>query len=59
VGATGDTSTSFLVDRCRNLGGSKGKWAHINFETAEWTIPEENSKNGVEHIVNLSEFALR
>jgi integrase len=37
----------------------KAKWVHVNFETAEWTIPKENSKNGVEHVVNLSEFALR
>jgi len=38
---------------------SKAKWTDINFETEEWTIPKENSKNGLEHVVNLSSFALR
>jgi len=37
----------------------KAKWAHVDFGTAEWTIPKENSKNGIEHVVNLSAFALR
>ena len=37
---------------------SKAKWAHIDFERAEWLIPKENSKNGIEHTINLSPFAL-
>ena len=30
------------------------RWEHVNFETAEWQIPAENSKTGVPHIVYLS-----
>lgn len=38
---------------------SKAKWSHVKFETEEWIIPKENSKNGLEHVINLSSFALR
>lgn len=37
---------------------SKAKWADIDFETGQWTISKENSKNRLEHVVNLSSFAL-
>jgi integrase len=30
------------------------RWEHVDFETAEWQIPKENSKTGVPHIVYLS-----
>jgi integrase len=30
------------------------RWQHVNFETGEWLIPEENSKTGKPHIVYLS-----
>jgi integrase len=35
-----------------------GEWAHVNFESAEWKIPKEHSKNGRDTIVYLSPFAL-
>lgn len=38
---------------------SMAKWTDINFETKEWTIPKENSKNGLEHVINLSSFAMQ
>lgn len=30
------------------------RWQHVNFETGEWLIPAENSKNGKPHLVYLS-----
>ena len=30
------------------------RWDHVNFETAEWQIPAENSKTKVPHIIYLS-----
>ncbi len=30
------------------------RWEHVNFETGEWLIPEENAKGGKPHIVYLS-----
>lgn len=35
----------------------KAKWAHIDFDKSEWLIPAENSKNGRQHIVHLSDFS--
>jgi integrase len=34
------------------------RWEHINFERAEWEIPEENSKTGAGQIVYLSRQAI-
>jgi integrase len=31
-----------------------GRWQHVNFETGEWLIPEENAKTGRPHIVYMS-----
>lgn len=36
----------------------KARWEHVDFERKVWAIPAENSKNGVELIVALSDFAL-
>jgi integrase len=30
------------------------RWEHVNFETGEWLIPEENSKTAKPHIIYLS-----
>jgi integrase len=30
------------------------RWGHVNFDTGEWLIPEENAKTGKQHIVYLS-----
>lgn len=35
---------------------SKAKWSHVNFETCEWKIVDP--KNGIDHVVDLSPFAL-
>jgi integrase len=34
------------------------EWAHVNLETAEWRIPGEKMKMGLDHIVPLSSQAL-
>ena len=30
------------------------RWEHVNFNTGEWLIPEENAKTGKPHLVHLS-----
>jgi integrase len=30
------------------------RWEHVNFETGEWLVPAENTKNGKPHVVYLS-----
>jgi len=37
----------------------KAKWAEVDFGTAKWSIPAENSKNGKAHKVHLSPLALK
>jgi integrase len=34
------------------------RWSEIDFDTKEWVIPAERSKNGKPHVVPLSSFAL-
>ena len=34
------------------------KWRHIDLEKSTWVIPEENSKNGKAHTIQLSEFSI-
>jgi integrase len=33
-------------------------WSEVDFDSAQWVIPAERTKTGVEHIVHLSEPAL-
>lgn len=37
---------------------SNAKWIHINEDQNTWTIPAQNSKNGKEHLIHLSPFAM-
>lgn len=37
---------------------SKARWEHVDLDNGIWTIPAENAKNGSEHLVFLSAFAL-
>ena len=37
----------------------KAEQDHVDFEKKIWTIPSENSKNGRQHLIHLSAFALR
>jgi integrase len=36
---------------------TKAQWSHLDLNASTWIIPVENSKNGIEHLINLSEFA--
>lgn len=48
-----------LATMCRVGELSKAKWNEIDLEKGEWKIPAENAKNGREHIVHLSPFAIQ
>jgi integrase len=48
-----------LVTCCRVGEICQAKWENVNFDLAEWKIPPENSKNGKEHLIYLSKFALK
>ncbi len=37
---------------------SRAKWEQVNLQKRTWVIPPENAKNGAEHRVHLSDFAL-
>ena len=38
---------------------TQAKWEHIDFNAGTWTIPAGNAKNAREHVVFLSDFAIR
>lgn len=48
-----------LATACRVSELITSEWSEFNFEAAEWTIPPEKTKNGLEHIVHLSSFAVK
>ena len=48
-----------LSTGCRVGELSMSPWKHVNFEKREWLFPTENTKNGIEHRVYLSDFTLR
>lgn len=48
-----------LATCCRIGELLKARWDDVDLATAQWRIPEENSKNGKPHLINLSAYALR
>ncbi len=48
-----------LATCCRIGEILRAEWHHVRFDSREWFIPPDNSKNGRSHIVYLSDFALR
>jgi integrase len=46
-----------LGTSCRGIELFKGKWDHLNFDSGEWLIPGENSKNEDPIIIHLSEYS--
>jgi integrase len=42
---------------CRKREATGARWSEFNFDKAEWVIPAERMKNGVEHWVPLSSQA--
>ena len=56
---TTELSIWIMLSTCCRVGEiSKARWQHVDFEKREWRIPAENSKNGNEHLIFLSDFAL-
>ncbi len=47
-----------LSTACRIGELTNARWEHIDFDTRQWFIPAENSKNGKPHIIFLSTFAV-
>ena len=47
-----------LSTACRIGEITRASWNDIDLDEKTWTIPAENSKNGRQHIINLSDFAL-
>lgn len=48
-----------LATCCRVGELSRARWADVDLDAGVWRIPSENAKNAKEHIVNLSDFAVR
>jgi integrase len=46
-----------LATCCRIGELLKAKWADVDLAAGVWRIPEENSKNGKPHLINLSDYA--
>jgi integrase len=47
-----------LATACRVGELSKARWSEVNTDRQLWAIPEENSKNGRQHLIHLSTFAI-
>lgn len=48
-----------LSTLCRVSELILARWDEVDLETGAWHIPAKNTKNGIEHNINLSPFALR
>jgi integrase len=48
-----------LATCCRVGELSQAAWADVDLEAKQWRIPPENSKNAKEHVIDLSDFAIR
>jgi integrase len=49
-----------MLSTCCRVGElSKAQWKHIDFQNKTFVIPSENSKNGKNHTIFLSDFALQ
>lgn len=55
---TGSFFKMLLILGQRNAETRKTKWADIDFTNQLWTIPPENTKNGLEHVIPLTPLAL-
>ncbi|WP_374401233.1 tyrosine-type recombinase/integrase [Niveibacterium sp.] len=57
---TTELSIWIMLTTCCRVGEiTQARWEHIDLEARTWTIPPEVAKNGREHVVYLSDFALR
>ena len=58
--ATTEAAIWVMLATCCRIGEiSKAKWSDVDFDARRWKIPATNSKNKREHIVALSDFAMK
>lgn len=49
-----------MLSTCCRVGEiSRARWVDVDLDTGTWRIPPDNSKNGKEHVVFLSDFSKR
>lgn len=49
-----------MLSTCCRIGElSKAKWTDVDLENGTWRIPADNSKNGKEHVIFLSDFSVK
>lgn len=55
-----ETALWIQLSTCCRIGElMNARWEHIDLENGSWYIPREHSKNGKEHNISLSAFALK
>jgi integrase len=59
IGAQNALSVTILLATCTRIGElARAEWAHINFDSTEWFVPDANSKTGRGFTVPLSPSAV-
>lgn len=59
IGTDNALAVKLLLLTCARIGElSKAEWAHVDFERAEWFVPDANSKTGKGFTVPLAPAAL-
>lgn len=54
------TAIWIMLATCCRIGElAQAKWVDVDLEAGTWRIPADNSKNGREHTIHLSDFAIR
>ena len=57
---TANAAIWICLSTCCRIGElMKAQWEHVDFEKRLWRVPPENSKNGNQLEIQLSEFALK
>lgn len=56
----GKAAVKILLATAARIGELlKAKYEHIDLTRKQWFIPKENAKNGKEHLIHLSDYAVR
>jgi integrase len=57
---TSENAIWIMLATCCRVGElSQAAWADVDLEAKQWRIPPEIAKNGKEHVIDLSDFAIR